>query len=92
MQMLWVRDVVGVFVKGMIFGFVGGWFACYEGLRGPSDVLGSPDPLVDSRASRSGPTCLAGVAILVINSAWFLLLYHAGPAFGPTCSWPPPQL
>jgi hypothetical protein len=24
------------------------------------------------------------LSILVVNSGWFLLVYHAGPAFGPT--------
>jgi phospholipid/cholesterol/gamma-HCH transport system permease protein len=86
--MLWVRDVVGVFVKGAIFGFLGAWFACYEGLRRPLGVTPDParTPNVALRAA-----CLAGVSILVVNSAWFLLLYHAGPAFGPTLL-PPPSL
>ena len=32
---------------------------------------------------------LTPVAILVFNSGWFLLVYHAGPAFGPTLLAPP---
>jgi phospholipid/cholesterol/gamma-HCH transport system permease protein len=31
------------------------------------------------------------MATLVLNSGWFLLVYHAGPAFGPTLM-PPPGL
>ncbi len=86
LQMLWVRDVVGVFLKGMVFGGIAAWFACYEGLKRPLGV--TPDP-----ASTPGVAvrvaCFAGLAILVINSAWFLLFYHAGPAFGPTVLAPP---
>ncbi len=82
LQMLWVRDVIGVFVKGTLFGLAGAWFACYEGLRvhsGSDTVAGS--------AVRAAT--LAGIAILVINSAWFVIFYHAGPAFGPTLLAPP---
>jgi len=82
MQMLWVRDVVGVFVKGVGFGLAGAWFACYEGLRAETGPDSTPNAAV--RAA-----CLAGVSILVLNSAWFLFLYHAGPAFGPTLLSPP---
>ena len=82
MQMLWVRDVIGVFVKGMAFGLAGSWFACYEGLR--TDAR--PDSVTGSAVRAAS---LAGVAILVINSAWFLIFYHAGPAFGPTVLAPP---
>jgi phospholipid/cholesterol/gamma-HCH transport system permease protein len=85
-QMLWVRDVVGVFIKGMLFGLVAAWFPCYEGLRKPSGASVEAGSTAEA-ALRAA--CLAGVAILVINSAWFLLLYHAGPAFGPTLMSPP---
>jgi phospholipid/cholesterol/gamma-HCH transport system permease protein len=85
-QMLWVRDVVGVFIKGMLFGLVAAWFPCYEGLRKPLGESVEPGSTAEA-ALRAA--CLAGVAILVINSAWFLLLYHAGPAFGPTLMSPP---
>ncbi len=42
---------------------------------------------IGSSACRAA--CLAGVAILFVNSAWFLLFYHAGAAFGPTVLTPP---
>lgn len=85
-QMLWARDVVGLFLKGMIFGLVAAWFPCFEGLKRPLGAVPSPaeTPGVAIRAA-----CLAGSAILLGNSAWFLLFYHAGPAFGPTLLTPP---
>lgn len=78
-EMIWLRDVVGVFVKGLAFGLFAGLFACHEGLS-PSggDDLGA----VSSAACRAA--CFAGVAILAVNSGWFVLVYHAGPVFGPT--------
>ncbi len=79
LEMIWVRDVWGLIFKGMIFGMLAALFACHEGLR-PSQGRGpSATSLAACRAA-----CLAGVAILTVNSSWFLLFYHAGPAFGPT--------
>jgi phospholipid/cholesterol/gamma-HCH transport system permease protein len=83
-QMIWLRDVVGLVVKGMAYGYFAGLFACYEGLRTPS---GSAPPALESSACRAA--CGAMVAILILNSGWFLLVYHAGPAFGPTLLAPP---
>jgi phospholipid/cholesterol/gamma-HCH transport system permease protein len=78
-DMLWYRDVIGVAIKGTAYAIFAAVFACHEGLRGPA----TPDPAsVPSAAFRAA--CLAIVAILVLNSGWFLLVYHAGPAFGPT--------
>jgi phospholipid/cholesterol/gamma-HCH transport system permease protein len=78
-DMLWYRDVIGVAVKGTAYALFAALFACHEGLRGPA----TPDPAsVPSAAFRAA--CLAMVAILTLNSGWFLLVYHAGPAFGPT--------
>jgi len=85
-EMLWARDVVGLVVKGGLFGGIAAVFACHEGLRRPADSDGRPD-IIGSAASRAA--CLAGLAILVINAGWFLLVYHAGPAFGPTVLAPP---
>jgi phospholipid/cholesterol/gamma-HCH transport system permease protein len=86
LQMLWLRDIVGIVLKGMAFGMAASWFACYEGLRRPLGVI--PDPAATPGVAVR-VACLAGVAILVLNSAWFLLFYHAGPAFGPTFLAPP---
>lgn len=79
-SMLWVRDVVGLVFKGAIFAAFGALFACHEGLR----PAGTPLSTAACRAA-----CVAGVAILIVNSGWFLLAYHAGPAFGPTLMAPP---
>ena len=83
-DMLWARDVLGVLVKGLAFGLASGALACHEGTRrapdgGPGDV-----PAAAGRAA-----ALALLATLVVNSAWFLLVYHAGPAGGPTLIPPP---
>lgn len=78
LEMLWVRDVVGVAVKGVLFALAGSAIACHEGLRpGPTDAR-----TVRMAAFRA--VCLASVLILLLNNAWFLLVYHAGPPFGPT--------
>jgi phospholipid/cholesterol/gamma-HCH transport system permease protein len=84
-DMLWFLDVLGLLLKGAVFGIVAGLFACHEGLRVPSDGE-APGP-VPTAACRAA--CLAVLTILVINSGWFLLLYHAGTAFGPTLLPPP---
>jgi phospholipid/cholesterol/gamma-HCH transport system permease protein len=88
LEMLWVRDIVGLVVKGSAFGFVAALLACHEGVSRRSDRAASADlePIV-SAACRAA--CLAGLAILFFNSGWFLLVYHAGPAFGPTVLTPP---
>jgi phospholipid/cholesterol/gamma-HCH transport system permease protein len=86
LEMLWTRDVVGLVAKGAAFGFAGGLLACHEGLSrsaGPGD----PPEAVCSAACRAAS--LAGLAVLAFNAAWFLLVYHAGPAFGPTVLVPP---
>jgi phospholipid/cholesterol/gamma-HCH transport system permease protein len=84
-EMLWVRDVIGLVCKGMLFGVAAAIFPCYEGVRNADDST-FLDPAPALRAA-----CLAGITILFINSAWFLLFYHAGPAFGPTVLTPPHQ-
>jgi phospholipid/cholesterol/gamma-HCH transport system permease protein len=85
-QMLWIRDVVGLVVKGVAFALFAALFACHEGLRGTGD---EPASSVASATCRA--VCFAVTATLVLNSGWFLLVYHAGPAFGPTLM-PPPGL
>lgn len=84
MEMIWVRDLWGLILKGMIFGLLAALFACHEGLRPQQGRGPSATSLAACRAA-----CLAGVAILMVNSTWFLLFYHAGPAFGPTLLAPP---
>ena len=88
LEMLWVRDIVGIAVKGAAFGFMAALFACHEGLARPVHGDSSADlESIYSAACRAA--CLAGLAILFINAGWFLLVYHAGPAFGPTVLTPP---
>jgi phospholipid/cholesterol/gamma-HCH transport system permease protein len=83
-EMLWLRDLSGLVFKGLAFGLFAGLFACHEGVRArPDDDLGS----VSAAACRAAS--LATVAILILNSGWFILMYHAGPAFGPTLLAPP---
>ena len=85
-DMLWMRDVVGLGVKGVAFGACASLFACFEGLRRTRESSADPES-VPAAAFRA--VCLALVVILFINSAWFMLVYHAGPAFGPTLLTPP---
>jgi phospholipid/cholesterol/gamma-HCH transport system permease protein len=80
-EMLWLRDVTGLVIKGLFYGLLTALFACHEGLRGGGEP--EPDPDVVAWAVFRA-TCWSSIAVLVANSGWFLLLYHAGPAFGPT--------
>ena len=80
-EMLWLRDITGLVIKGVVYGLLTALFACHEGLRS----AGTPDAHPDAVAwAAFRAVVLAGVAILVVSSGWFLLFYHAGPAFGPT--------
>ena len=88
LEMLWVRDIVGIVVKGSAFGFLAALFACHEGLSRPChDETRINLELIGAAACRAA--CLACLAILFFNGGWFLLVYHAGPAFGPTVLTPP---
>ncbi|WZO96171.1 ABC transporter permease [Isosphaeraceae bacterium EP7] len=82
--MLWTRDVVGLGLKGAAFGLIGALFACHEGLRGGAKPGSASVPAAACRAAS-----FSAAAILVVNSCWFLLAYHGGPAFGPTLMTPP---
>ena len=90
LEMLWARDIVGLVVKGAAFGGVAAILACHEAVRPPTrgETPGSMTAI--SRASCRA-VVLACLAILVINGGWFLIVYHAGPAFGPTLLMPPGQ-
>jgi len=88
LEMLWVRDIVGLVVKGAGFGFIATLLACHEGLSRP--IHGEATANLESiYSSACRAVCLGGLAILFINGGWFLLVYHAGPAFGPTVLTPP---
>ncbi|SIO66187.1 phospholipid/cholesterol/gamma-HCH transport system permease protein [Singulisphaera sp. GP187] len=84
LETLWIRDVAGLAIKGGAFALFAALFACHEGLSGSAEAPGSPVPWAACRAA-----CYATVATLALNSVWFLLVYHAGPAFGPTLLAPP---
>jgi phospholipid/cholesterol/gamma-HCH transport system permease protein len=86
-EMLWLRDIAGLIIKGSLYTALAALFACHEGLRGPAGPDPEPDPdAVPPAIFRA--VCLTAAAILVVNSGWFLLVYHAGPAFGPTLMAP----
>jgi phospholipid/cholesterol/gamma-HCH transport system permease protein len=100
MKMMWFRDVVGLVVKGIIFGAVPAAICCYEGL-GPGAA--DDEPVGDSISpaypahglappwsmSVFRAACLSCGAILIANSSWFMLVYHAVPFYGPTLLAPP---
>jgi len=85
-DMLWTRDIIGLFVKGAAFGLVSALLACQEGLRGRADAT-----LPEVAADACRAACLSTTAILVLNSAWFMVFYHAASAFGPTLLKAPTQ-
>ncbi|AGA25538.1 ABC transporter permease [Singulisphaera acidiphila] len=84
LETLWIRDVAGLVIKGGAFALFAALFACHEGLSGSADTPSGPVSWAACRAA-----CFATVATLALNSIWFLLVYHAGPAFGPTLLAPP---
>jgi phospholipid/cholesterol/gamma-HCH transport system permease protein len=83
-EMLWIRDIVGLVIKGTAFSFFAALLACREGLQTHAE-----DGLEARAAAACRAACWSAVVMLAINSAWFLLFYHAGPAFGPTLLAPP---
>jgi phospholipid/cholesterol/gamma-HCH transport system permease protein len=90
LDMLWVRDVIGLPVKGLLFGGIAFWVASHESLRLRRQTRERGRPrlaTVSVAACRSASICMLG--ILLVSAAWFLLLYHAGLPFGPTLMKPP---
>ena len=94
LKMMWFRDVLGLVVKGILFGALPAAICCFEGLSDrasedgghartrvayASHGLAPPSSVPVFRAA-----CLSMVAILVMNSSWFMLVYHAVPFYGPT--------
>ncbi len=94
LKMMWYRDILGLIFKGIIFGALPAAICCFEGLvRHPAEYGGPADdepahpshglaPLASVPVFRA--TCLSMVAILIMNSSWFMLVYHAVPFYGPT--------
>jgi phospholipid/cholesterol/gamma-HCH transport system permease protein len=90
LDMLWVRDVIGLPVKGGLFGGIACWVASHESLRLRNATRERGRPSLESvsiAACRSASISM--LSILLISAAWFLLLYHAGLPFGPTLMKPP---
>jgi phospholipid/cholesterol/gamma-HCH transport system permease protein len=87
-EMLWVRDIVGLALKGSLFAGLAALIACHEALR-PTGEAGRETDAACLAACRAAT--LSIVVMLVINSGWFLLFYHGGPAFGPTVLTPPTE-
>jgi len=99
LKMMWFRDVVGLVVKGLLFGAIPAAICCYEGL-GPGALIdetggGAMNPSHPAHGLAppwSVPvfraTCFSFVAILVMNLSWFILVYHAVPFYGPTLLTP----
>jgi phospholipid/cholesterol/gamma-HCH transport system permease protein len=90
-RMIWYRDVVGLLVKGSLFGLFTAALACSEGLRNDESETDGDEV---RRGSTHGAailraTCLSMTAILVINMTWFVLIYHAVPVYGPSLLQPP---
>jgi phospholipid/cholesterol/gamma-HCH transport system permease protein len=99
-QMMWFRDVMGLIIKGLLFGALPAAICCYEGLARsvledePAGAgLSAPETARGFAPPWSMPvfraTCLSLFAILVLNSSWFILVYHAVPFYGPTLLAPP---
>jgi len=92
-KMMWLRDVVSLMIKGLLYGGLPGAICCYEGLR-PEEPPGGgwlTAPLHPSQGMAPSLTIvvfraafLSFVAILIVNASWFILVYHAVPFYGPT--------
>jgi phospholipid/cholesterol/gamma-HCH transport system permease protein len=97
-QMIWFRDVVGLIVKGSLFGVFTAVICCFEGLRGWECQVGEAgiadrvEELSDHTAVATSvvrAACLSMVAILLVNMIWFIFVYHAVPVYGPSLLAPP---
>ncbi len=96
-RMVWLRDVVGLIVKGLLFGTLPASICCYEAFReaareaetAPDAGLLHADAGVPLATPVLRATCFGIVAILIVNSSWFILVYHAVPFYGPTLLKPP---
>jgi phospholipid/cholesterol/gamma-HCH transport system permease protein len=92
-KMMWLRDVVSLMIKGLLYGGLPGAICCYEGLRPEQPPGGGwlTAPLHPSQGMAPSLTVavfraafLSFVAILIVNASWFILVYHAVPFYGPT--------
>jgi len=97
-RMIWFRDVVGMIVKGLLFGLLPATICCFEALRvtrqSRGDTFGraasaDSSPSTDLTAPIVRATCLSMMSILLLNMTWFMLVYHAVPVYGPSLLQPP---
>jgi len=97
-RMIWFRDVVGMIVKGLLFGLVPATICCFEALRvarlsegesGGETASGSRTASMDLAAPIVRAACLSMMSILLLNMTWFMLVYHAVPVYGPSLLQPP---
>ncbi len=93
--MIWFRDVVGMIVKGLLFGIFPATICCFESLRAARRMAAGTGSEADHTAvaALTAPVvrgaCLSMVSILLLNMTWFLLVYHAVPVYGPSLLQPP---
>ena len=91
-KMMWFRDVIGLGAKGVIFGVLPAAICCYEAMRRGFRDDSTAGELAEIHADAGAPlaapvfraTCLGWIAILIVSSSWFMLVYHAVPFYGPT--------
>jgi phospholipid/cholesterol/gamma-HCH transport system permease protein len=96
-RMIWFRDVVGMLVKGVCFGAFASAVCCHEGLRqrahfaleGNESEPAKPSGTTTLSGAIVRASCLSVATILLGNMAWFLLVYHAVPIYGPSLLSPP---
>lgn len=98
-RMIWFRDVLGLIVKGVVFGSLTAAICCFESLRAGERSTGNASSETEAETLAAGSNDLAGpivravclsiVAILIANMTWFILVYHAVPVYGPSLLQPP---
>ena len=96
-RMVWLRDVVGLIVKGLLFGSLPAAICCFEAFRESARAeetvhdssLNLDEAAVPLATTVLRAACFGIVAILIVNSSWFILVYHAVPFYGPTLLKPP---
>jgi phospholipid/cholesterol/gamma-HCH transport system permease protein len=96
-KMMWFRDVIGLVVKGVLFGLLPAAICCHEALGHgfrEEPLPSEPGALyADAGAPLETPVfraaCLGIVSILIVSMSWFMLVYHAVPFYGPTLLKPP---
>jgi phospholipid/cholesterol/gamma-HCH transport system permease protein len=92
LKMMWFRDVVGLVVKGVLFGLLPAAICCHEALRAGFREAELAHRGTAVHADAGTPlatpvfraTCLGIISILIVNMSWFMLVYHAVPFYGPT--------